>query len=732
MLNTKMNRLFTIESFSKNIRVLLTRSGLSLGQRIKDKLKELNKFEIVACQNPAPDLIDAEPFDIVIHLVGFDPPSFAETLYHTSILHQLLDLCLKHKAKFVLVTSSENTALKEVAISLVRQFNKLFAVNFELVEVGLKDDYDLIAMEVIKKFVHKSQQIKLKKAIDPIVKKPEHEKVTPTNPKISRNIAYLLATAILFVLIILLYQWSWSYFIQCSLKALDFGNWKRATSCATVAKYFPKQKDISNLVIDIAQVGESGMKIVSGKSEDLGNFTGLLSYAQERIAETILNVEDESVRAKLNSYRSIVKRLRIIVDDMPTIMGLGKSTDYLVLLQDTQELRPTGGFIDGLGLLTVSGGKVDSVQLLTSYTADGLLKGTVNTPSDLQLALGESSWYVRDSNWNPSFPKSAEQAAWFIQKQLGKSPQIVVGLNTRTMSKILKIVGPVTVDGLSQKIDYKNIFDIGLTTASADLTKRSIYLGVFQSLLAKFQELSQSQFGSLAAVILEELDNRQLFVSGVNGTRLPNFKQNGWDGDLVPTPCPGVTVCVTDTVHVVSGNTGINKANAKINESLTLDVSLKDDIAQVSVNLSITNKAVVNAWPLGNYKNYLRFYLPASAKISTVVVNNKVISESELQITQTADFLIVGTLINVPVNSTLDVGLNFSRNLPNIRRFVYSLNIPNQAGVGDGPLSVAIRYPTNWLSQAHQTTQVVASGLFRYNGPINKPFKASFDFLKNE
>lgn len=724
MVNTKMNRFFTIESFSKNIRVLLTRSGLLLGQTINTKLKELKNFEITACQNPSPDMVNDEAYDIVIHLIGFDPPSFAETLYHTSILHQLLDLCLKHKAKFVLVTSTDNTALKEVAISLVRQFHKLFAVNFEIVEVGEKDNFDEAANEVLKKFVHKSQQNKLKK--------PEHEKITPTKSKLPLFILKPLISILSLLFIIAFFVWLFNYTLLCSLDNLTLGNWIQAKKCATIANFFPKNKELSKLIIDLSEVGESGMKIWSGKSEDMGNFVGLLSYAQERIAQTIINVDDENIRKELSKWRTVVKRLKLVVNDMPTVMGLGRSTDYLILLQDAQEIRPTGGFIDGLGLLTISGGKIDSVQLLTSYTADGLLKGTVNTPEDLKLALGESSWYLRDSNWNPDFPQSAAQAAWFVQKQLGKQVQVVVGLNTRTMAKILAVTGPVTIDNLPQKVDAKNLLDLGLTNASADLTKRSIYLGVFQAILAKIQTLSETQLGNLGSVLLEELDNRQLLITGVGDTSLPNIRQAGWDGMLAPAVCPGVSACVADTLHMASSNTGINKANAKIDQKMTVDVGLNSDTAQVSLSVQMANKAVVNAWPLGNYKNYLRFYLPASAKVSQVVANNKPLLETEYSVTSTSNFLIVGILVNVAANSTLDVGLNFTRGLPSLRRFVYLVDIPNQPGIFDNPLSIAIRYPATWLSQAHQATQVVASGLFRYNASIDKPFRVSFDFLKNE
>ena len=158
-----MGKLFTMESFSKNIRVLITRVGLPLGREIENKLKELKRFEIVSCQNPSPALINEEPFDVVIHLAGFDPPSFAETLYHTSILHQLLDLCLKHKAKFILVLPANNTSLKDVAISLVSQFHKLFSVSYELIELGEKEILSDAADEVIKRFVHRTHLQKLKK-----------------------------------------------------------------------------------------------------------------------------------------------------------------------------------------------------------------------------------------------------------------------------------------------------------------------------------------------------------------------------------------------------------------------------------------------------------------------------------------------------------------------------------------------------------------------------------------
>ena len=264
-----------------------------------------------------------------------------------------------------------------------------------------------------------------------------------------------------------------------------------------------------------------------------------------------------------------------------------------------------------------------------------------------------------------------------------------------------------------------------MSNASPDLTKRSIYLSVFQTLLANLQALPATELGALGSILMSELENRQLFVSGVG-------ESAGWNGELVPNICLGVTTCVADTLYLVNSNSGINKANARISQNVTVDVGLRDTVAEVSLNARFTNKSIGNVWPLGNYKNYLRFYLPASASVSQVVVDTKALTSAEYTLKPTPQFLIVGVLVNIDSGKTVSVGLNYTRNLPSLGKFAYSLNIPNQPGVDVGSLSVAVRYPPTWLAQAVNESQVAAAGLFRYNSPINKPFRLNIDFLRHD
>ena len=142
-----------------------------------------------------------------------------------------------------------------------------------------------------------------------------------------------------------------------------------------------QEQELSKLIIDLSEVGESGMKIWSGKVKTW-KFCRAIVMPKSGLLRQLLMLKMKT-SGRIKQMADNGKKLKLVVNDMPTVMGLGKS-DYLILLQDVQEIRPTGGLLtawvcDNLWR------KDRQCQLLTSYTADGLLKGTVNTPEDLKV-----------------------------------------------------------------------------------------------------------------------------------------------------------------------------------------------------------------------------------------------------------------------------------------------------------------------------------------------------------
>src|SRR5207249_2837438 len=92
-------------------------------------------------------------------------------------------------------------------------------------------------------------------------------------------------------------------------------------------------------------------------------------------------------------------------------------------IQDSAELRPTGGFIGNYGLVRLSGGRIadlsfaDTGTLDVPYQHSGASSPIVAPFSEYLPFAGW--WALRDSNVYPDFPTSARRAAAFTVEEGG-------------------------------------------------------------------------------------------------------------------------------------------------------------------------------------------------------------------------------------------------------------------------------------------------------------------------
>ena len=59
---------------------------------------------------------------------------------------------------------------------------------------------------------------------------------------------------------------------------------------------------------------------------------------------------------------------------------------------------------------------VRSVRVEDIYQPDGQLVGYVEPPAPIKKAFPFGSWKLRDANWDPDFPKTAETLMWYFKK----------------------------------------------------------------------------------------------------------------------------------------------------------------------------------------------------------------------------------------------------------------------------------------------------------------------------
>lgn len=328
------------------------------------------------------------------------------------------------------------------------------------------------------------------------------------------------------------------------------------------------------------------------------------------------------VKSKLPDLRSRLELSLAALDVLPRIIGLDQPRSYLVLLQNNAELRPTGGFIGSVALVTFNQGHLLELQVEDVYNLDGQLGGHVEPPAPLKEYL-ESHWYLRDSNWHPDFPTAAKQISWFYEKESGRSVDGVIGINIFTLQSLLSATGPVDVPELGEQITADNLFDRAEYRSEVNFfpgstQKKDFLAGLTQNLLSRFKEGSVS-LAPLAKSLDQTISQTNIIFAFTDSDLQELVEQHNWSGSLKNLDCPQQfkdAPCTGSTFALIEANIGINKSNYFLKRRLNHRVLVgKDGDLTHTVKVFYNNTSPSHSWPGGRYKTYTRFYAPLNSEL---------------------------------------------------------------------------------------------------------------------
>ena len=414
------------------------------------------------------------------------------------------------------------------------------------------------------------------------------------------------------------------------------------------------------------------------------------------------------------------------VDVLPDIAGFVGKREYVILFQNNMELRPGGGFIGSYGLLTVEKGRVVNFSIHDVYDADGQLKGHVEPPFPLRRFLPSAHWYLRDSNWDVDFVKSASASAYFLQLEVGKAVDGVFAIDLSFVKSMIAALGPMRVADYNETVSADNFYAITQQHAQKDFfpgsTQKKDFLGgLFVSLREKFLSEKQLPYTIIAKNIEDAIAQKHLLFAFANTSIQNVLTVNNMSSSLWDAPASASLrgandeVVVRDFMGISEANLGVNKANANLSRKINQIVYI-DEEGSISARLTLTY-INANRSPNGDYKNYLRIILPLGSKLSSVAINDEAqsvapaitdplvyeaknfVPPANLEVAQEQEQgkTIYGFLLIVPANTTKKITVTYvlpqkiSLDKP---AFTYHLRVFKQPGTDADPYSFRITYPS--------------------------------------
>lgn len=243
-------------------------------------------------------------------------------------------------------------------------------------------------------------------------------------------------------------------------------------------------------------------------SAELRSAETLLADITPTALPTDLATRVISAQTKLRSALTLAEPYLAVLPHVADLLGSRVPRRYLILFQNPDEIRPTGGFIGSVGLLTLADGFIKSFDIKDVYEFDGQIARVIPPPDGYQLITDR--WGLRDANTSPNFPTSAAQAAALFEEGGGGSVDGVFAITSDLLTRLVGATDGVTVP----RFGHVAAGDLNLLLSLVIETKldgaaapKAILSDVAKELRSKLLALPKEQLFTLvrAAVAAKEI-----------------------------------------------------------------------------------------------------------------------------------------------------------------------------------------------------------------------------------
>ena len=263
------------------------------------------------------------------------------------------------------------------------------------------------------------------------------------------------------------------------------------------------------LTFDLSSIGPKDGALNVQAVDELGQLIEQVAPAaqdtQIRLYAEGINTEDllQPLRAPVTQVEEVLdtaadalRRLAIIAPRLPVMLGADAPSNYLVLVQNTAEMRTLGGNPGSVLMLTLDDGRMTITQTASQSDLHSGLPESIRplNPWTEALYTDRVGRYIQDTTMTPDFTQTAYLARAFWEDAIGDPGTGVLAIDPVALSYLLSATGPVQVaDG---------------TTLSADNAVDELLSNVYKRFPSGSPSDTRAQdafFASAAGAIFEKL-----------------------------------------------------------------------------------------------------------------------------------------------------------------------------------------------------------------------------------
>jgi hypothetical protein len=388
-----------------------------------------------------------------------------------------------------------------------------------------------------------------------------------------------------------------------------------------------------------------------------------------------------------------------LLEALPEAIGAGQHT-YLLLFENTGEIRPGGGFIGAVGQMTFSDGALTSQVFRDSLFSDPATRG-VQAPRAYRIYQNNIDWQLAETAWSPSFPQDVADAEMFYTKATGVHPDGAIAVDPIALAGVLSVLGPVTVPPYPQVITAANaekeLNYISNNARPGDPGK--VFLPPFgQAVATELLHAGVGQAPALAGTLQTSAQQKHVLLYFASQHLESLVQGANFDG--------GVHAPLGDSVQVLDANLSGSKGDLFVTRHYSLAATVGSD-GQVHDTLTLSYQNPVPTTPAdqalvataeGQYRDYIQVLVPETAQLDGMTVSvdgGKPSPVGPESISYDLHRLGVAYFLVVPRGGTATLTLTYEGPFADISRspLAYSLAWQRQNVAHTWPIDVRLSLP---------------------------------------
>lgn len=318
--------------------------------------------------------------------------------------------------------------------------------------------------------------------------------------------------------------------------------------------------------------------------------------------------------------------------------------NYLILFQNNNELRPSGGFIGSYAIFSFKNGHFDSYYFESNpYKRDNAFLKENCLPSTpyFKKLWPEHCMKMVDANYLVDFPESAKNVAWFLKEEGGPQVNGVIAIDATFFTELLKILGPIEIKEENLVLNSENFVEVAQYQVEKAYWKdpeskeinepKTILKNMMPEVLQRIK--NPLYVYPILNLIEKSLKEKNFLIYLENPEISKIISENNWGGE--------VTEKNTDYLFISNMNIHGFKSSLNIKQEIEIETEKEHHL-----KIKRTHQGT-GEWPDALNRNYLRALVPKGSKLKKALLENVEVT-NEVEINEEAGKTSFGIFVDTP------------------------------------------------------------------------------------